>query len=299
MEILRLGDPGAFLGLSRPLIASDERAEARHNLMLGIASTAEAHPELYPTFLAWVVTDGGAPLAAASRTPPFNLVLADPASEDALEAVLEAVRRDDPEAPGLVANVPHAHTAARAWTGLTGATAEVVQRQGVYALTAVRDVPRAPGHHRPARAEERDLLLAWLLDFAVEATPAGTRDRGTIERSLDARLAADEDSGMRLWEDEGRPVSLVGFGSPTPSGIRIGPVYTPRIHRRHGYATSLTAEVSRSLLERGHRVCFLYTDLANPTSNAIYARIGYERVCDSVEYRFGYRTPISVNMPRA
>jgi predicted GNAT family acetyltransferase len=40
------------------------------------------------------------------------------------------------------------------------------------------------------------------------------------------------------------------------------------------------------LLDRGHRFCFLYTDLANPTSNSIYMRIGYEPVCDSRELAF-------------
>ena len=44
--------------------------------------------------------------------------------------------------------------------------------------------------------------------------------------------------------------------------------------------------MSAWLLVRGHRFCFLYTDLANPTSNAIYERIGYERICESVEYGF-------------
>jgi uncharacterized protein len=170
--------------------------------------------------------------------------------------------------------------------GAPGATAELVQRQGVYALTSLREVPRADGDPRPALREERELLLRWLTDFADEAIPGLTRDLATAERSLDVRLAEDDDAGMWLWEDEGEPVSLVGFGSPTSGGIRIGPVYTPPEHRRRGYATSLTAEVTHRLLERGHRACFLYTDLANPTSNAIYARIGYERVCDSVEYRF-------------
>ena len=36
----------------------------------------------------------------------------------------------------------------------------------------------------------------------------------------------------------------------------------------------------------GRRFCFLYTDLANPTSNAIYERIGYVRICDSAEIAF-------------
>jgi predicted GNAT family acetyltransferase len=54
----------------------------------------------------------------------------------------------------------------------------------------------------------------------------------------------------------------------------------------HGYATSLVAAVSREQLSRGRTSCFLHTDLANPTSNAIYRRIGYERVCDSTVVAF-------------
>ena len=78
----------------------------------------------------------------------------------------------------------------------------------------------------------------------------------------------------------------MGFGGPTPNGIRIGPVYTPPELRGRGYASALTAQVSQLQLDRGKRFCFLYTDLANPTSNAIYRRIGYERVCDSRELAF-------------
>ena len=81
------------------------------------------------------------------------------------------------------------------------------------------------------------------------------------------------------------PVSMASYGGRTPTGIRIGLVYTPPRHRRRGYATSLVAEQSRWLLEQGYRSCFLYTDLSNPTSNAIYERIGYRRVADSTEYR--------------
>jgi predicted GNAT family acetyltransferase len=37
---------------------------------------------------------------------------------------------------------------------------------------------------------------------------------------------------------------------------------------------------------RGVERVFLVTDLANPTSNAIYARVGYEPLEDDVELRF-------------
>jgi hypothetical protein len=69
-------------------------------------------------------------------------------------------------------------------------------------------------------------------------------------------------------------------------GIRLGPVYTPPERRRQGYATSLVAGVSARLLEGGFRRCYLLTDLANPTSNAIYRRVGYEQVCESAEYGY-------------
>ncbi len=37
---------------------------------------------------------------------------------------------------------------------------------------------------------------------------------------------------------------------------------------------------------RWARSCMLYTDLANPTSNKIYAEIGYRRVGDWEEHEF-------------
>ena len=81
-------------------------------------------------------------------------------------------------------------------------------------------------------------------------------------------------------------VSIAGFGGPTPNGIRIGPVHTPRARRGRGYGTAVTAAVTRLQLARGRTLCFLYTDLANPTSNAIYRRLGYVTVCDSREVAF-------------
>jgi hypothetical protein len=88
-----------------------------------------------------------------------------------------------------------------------------------------------------------------------------------------------------LWED-GEPVSLAAAGGPTPNGIRIGPVYTPPELRGRGYASALVAELTRVQLEGGRRFCFLFTDLANPTSNRIYQRVGYEPVTDVDQWSF-------------
>jgi predicted GNAT family acetyltransferase len=140
-----------------------------------------------------------------------------------------------------------------------------------------------PGAMRIATSEDRPLLAKWFLAFAVEALP-GEPDKERLAREIDYRLAS-ADAGLVLWEHKGA-VSLAGFGGPTPKGIRIGPVYTPPELRGRGYASALVAELSSRLLAGGRRFCFLYTDLANPTSNKIYERIGYVRVCDSAEIEF-------------
>ena len=88
----------------------------------------------------------------------------------------------------------------------------------------------------------------------------------------------------RLQEPEGP--RAIGWGGQTPNGVRIGPVYTPPELRRRGYASALTASVSARMLAAGRRFCFLYTDLENQTANRIYGDIGYEPVCDSVDYAF-------------
>jgi predicted GNAT family acetyltransferase len=81
-------------------------------------------------------------------------------------------------------------------------------------------------------------------------------------------------------------MSLAGFGSPTATGIRVGPVYTPPDRRRKGFASALVADLSRRMLEKGYEFCFLYTDLSNPYSNKVYLTIGYEFVCESADFSF-------------
>jgi predicted GNAT family acetyltransferase len=79
---------------------------------------------------------------------------------------------------------------------------------------------------------------------------------------------------FRIWDDGAR-VAYAGFNDAAPEFARIAPVYTLPDRRGRGYATALVAVLSRELLARGKRRLFLTTDLANPTPNAIYARIGF------------------------
>ena len=71
-----------------------------------------------------------------------------------------------------------------------------------------------------------------------------------------------------------------------PAAVEQG-LREPGDERGRGYATALVAEQSQKLLDAGRRFCFLYTDLANPTSNAIYERIGYVKIAESAMVEFG------------
>jgi predicted GNAT family acetyltransferase len=145
--------------------------------------------------------------------------------------------------------------------------------------------PTVPSRHGAERVRTR------AGDRAADQSPA--RDVETIER----RLAQNT---LSIWEVDGVAVAMCGHGGRTPNGIRIGPVYTPPEHRGRGYATSLTARVSQRQLDDGRRFCFLYTDRANPTSNAIYERIGYRKVCEAAQLAFEslFRTASGASSPR-
>lgn len=86
--------------------------------------------------------------------------------------------------------------------------------------------------------------------------------------------------GLTLWETDGVPVSLAGVSRRVAGTVRVANVYTPPEHRGQGYAAAVTAEVSRVAREDGAREVLLFTDLANPTSNGVYRRVGYEAVSD-------------------
>lgn len=63
-------------------------------------------------------------------------------------------------------------------------------------------------------------------------------------------------------------------------------VYTSPHLRKRGYAIFCVAALTQRMLDSGKMFCCLYTDLTNPTSNAIYQKIGYEPVCDSEDLIF-------------
>ena len=257
--------------------------ETEHCLVLGICSELIRYPERieHQPYLATVV-ERGEVVAAALMTPPHNLLLSHCADPEALVPIADDLYGRGVALPGVNGAAPLSKAFAQLWQARTGQSYELGMALRIYRLDKVKPVFGVPGRLRRASEADRELLLAWIAAFS-EAVGEG-RDPRDTERTVE-RFLSSETRGLYLWED-GHPVSMAGYGGPTPHGMRVSAVYTPPQYRRRGYASACVAAVSQLLLDSGRQFCFLFTDLANPTSNHIYQEVGYRPACDVDVYRF-------------
>ncbi len=280
MKTETLSDPAEFRVRAAPLLGD----EARHNLILGILGTVVSAPDIYPERHLFLVSDESGPQCAAMMTRPYNLILSDAPRPAALATLIETLMAEEIEVPGVIGNQPTVGLFVEEWRRITGRRADLQMEQGVFMLTEVSPISGGAGRPRPGVPADQELLEQWMRTFLAEALPDEPFEEESQRRAIAQRLSGDGPNVYWLWEDDGQVVSWSGHGNPTGRGIRIGPVYTPPALRGRGYASSLVAAQSQWLLDNGYEFCFLYTDLANPTSNAIYERIGYRQVAESAVF---------------
>ena len=280
LRLTRARDPDDLDRLAFDFLAA---REAEHNLLFGILAGVRAGAyKTQPYFAA--VRDGDRVVAVALRTPPFNLVLSAIDDPGALELIVADAYSLWPDLIGVLGPKDHAPAFAALWDRRAGTRASLRTAERIFQLRRVVPPRPAPGRLRRAELADRELVTDWLVAFGSEALRID-QDRGEMAAFADRFIAGLGARELYLWEDAG-PVCMTGASAVTPNGSRVGPVYTPPQLRGRGYASALVASVSQAQLNAGRRFCFLFTDLANPTSNQIYRSIGYEPVCDVDEYRF-------------
>ncbi|MCW2960274.1 MAG: putative acyltransferase [Thermoleophilia bacterium] len=164
---------------------------------------------------------------------------------------------------------------AAAWHGETGVETRTLRDLRAFELHALRP-PRAPGGAaRAVAAADTDLLLRWCTAFVQDI---GEELTSIEAQATVARFESRQD--MLVWVVDDEPVAMAAINRRTPFSSCVAWVYTPPEHRRHGYASAVVAALSQRELDAGAQWCSLFTDLANPTSNHIYAELGYEPRCD-------------------
>jgi uncharacterized protein len=280
MEARRFEDPEAFAARAMDRLCLEP---GRHSLFFSIIDTLRYHPSVYSSYVLLTAEADGDVMGVAIRTAPFMVLVARPENDEALAVLATAMEALAPDAPGVVGARPEADAFAAQWIADRGGSLRVENRQGTFELTEVRTGRGAPGAMRIAYADDLALIDAWQAAFLREAVPGHPADDEHRRRQLDGLMRS---GAFRLWVEGHAPVSMCGVHQAPPIGARIGPVYTPPDLRGKGYATALVAAASQQQLDAGRPACYLNTDLANPTSNAIYQRIGYEWVCEAVDLRF-------------
>jgi RimJ/RimL family protein N-acetyltransferase len=244
-----------------------------------LASLRQAGPARFgdiPPVFGWHRRDDGTVDGAALQTPPYALLLASvPAGAVPGLLTVLAAGRGLPAAVNLATAAEPSFLAD--WAAVTGGTGAARMRSRLYRLGELRPPDPAPaGAARLASQADGDLLVGWHDAFRLEADGAGPED---ARRTVAERLGY---AGLMLWEAGGEPVAMASLTRIAAGVARVVGVYTPAEHRRRGYGAAVTTAVTQTALARGASEVVLFTDLANPTSNAIYQRLGYRPVEDRV-----------------
>lgn len=161
-----------------------------------------------------------------------------------------------------------------AWQTTTGSAPKSGPHLRLYRLGQfVRPGVAPPGAPRTATEGDRALLRDWCTRFVSEAGSLGA----DLDAFIDERMSR---GGWRLWTVGGEPVAMAAMTSVVVGTARLTPVYTLPEQRGRGYGSAVTAAVSQAARDAGAEHVLLFTDLANPTSNSVYQRIGYRPVSD-------------------
>ncbi|HVE62886.1 MAG TPA: GNAT family N-acetyltransferase [Mycobacteriales bacterium] len=232
-----------------------------------------------------VVTDQSGVVGAAMRTatsppcPPFLL----PMPDDAAVGLARVLHERGEEVLGINGALPTVQLCADELARLVGGRVDVAYHTRLHELRDLVQPAAVPGELRLATEGDVELATEWFEAFLDDADEQAGRQRGAAGHQAtgpDEVLRRIRSHHLWFWVDEsGDPVHLTGANPPALGVARIGPVYTPPSQRGRGWASNAVAGVSRQLQAAGARVC-LYTDQANPTSNKIYAALGFAPVTD-------------------
>jgi uncharacterized protein len=282
IRVRKHADARAFLARAEQWLL---RAEQRYGLLLGIAYQVLRGKHRYRAPIYWATIedasaaqDGAAGdeslVGCAFRTPPHQVGVTElPAA--AVEPLVTSLRASYLNLPGVSGPEATATAFAIAWTRSFGGRWWIEHRQRLHSLERVIfPTAPAPGMLRAALAPDVPVARAWMAGFI--------RDTGVRHVTADSAARLIEEGRLHFWMD-GEPRCMVGAVRDTPNTTGVAAVYTPPAFRNRGYASIAVATLSQQLLDAGRRSCFLYTDLANPVSNAVYRRVGYEPIDDVVE----------------
>lgn len=276
-EVQLTSDPAHVLAAARGFLHS---RPALHNVILTLLAdrAATGQPGRY-----WIVGDGGdgGGVAGVALQSPLDFSCGiTPMADAALDALVPAMAAEAPDLPGVNAEAGAAAAFAGRWCQLRRVPGRPDFGMRLHVLGELHHPVGVAGSLRPATGTDLALITGWAQGFLDETHGGDASASEAARRMLEAGV-------LSIWEDGGgEPVSCAAAQPPHAGMRRINFVYTPPDRRGRGFAAACVAAVSAQV-QAGGNGCMLYTDLANPTSNGVYQRLGYEAVAEALRYSFG------------
>lgn len=283
MQITTYGDVTAFLDRVQPTLMQQETL---HSLLIGIALNVQKDPGRYGSNMYMATVDEEEELVlAALMTLPFYLVLASvhDNNQAAIDLLVRHTLQRNWPLPGVIGMDQTVDAFAATWEQLSGHKAKPDVFQYLYELTEVTAPRPVPGRLRLATEADAPTIGNWSEAFFAEALPNNPAHEGGDQYAL-RRIVRQE---IYVWElPDGQLASMAAIGRSLPHTASVGLVYTPPELRGAGYASNCVAALSQHILDSGKTSSNLFADMANPTSNGIYQKIGYRLLGELHEYVF-------------
>ena len=262
-----------FLHLRRPALVAEE---SRHTLTWEAIQREQrvGGGRLEEFFWTYHMQDGAIAHAFTEKRGT-HLVLSSMDSA-AASSLVEPVASIPPRLTGVEGPQSEALEFAGAWNRYTGGTHRVEMEQGLWEVKQVHLPDTHGGKLVQATAEHRNILIPFAAGFSAECFPSRTLNESQLAVRMDRYIASGK---AFLWQNEaGESVAMACIVRDSPTTSSISWVYTPPKKRGLGYGACVVAFLSQEQLDGGKKACNLHTDLENPTSNALYRRLGYQPV---------------------
>jgi predicted GNAT family acetyltransferase len=266
------------------------RQPVENNLLLSHAFDPDSQPpgDGAQTF-AWVVDQDDAidaddaVVAAAWTMPPYRMTISEMPPAAAAALAEELCKREVPM-PGVNGPAGTAAEFARCWSELTGKTGSRERDQWLMRCAAATRPTGMSGQPREARPDEVEQIGEWFSEMMRDSglPPDKVRPHTT-------HMAQTQQASGRLivWEEDGEPVGATGWMQPIAGVARPAGMFILPERRQGGYAGALLAEATARALDGGCDTCVCHHYLAYAPMQAVVERVGYRRVRDVTEYRFG------------
>jgi predicted GNAT family acetyltransferase len=254
----------------------------RNTVLLTVSETVRLHgPHAYegelPARFGWWRAAEGAPVEGAFvHTPPHRPILG-PMPDPAARGLVRTWRSSGAPVTGATGVQRTMEALADEWRAGNGESS-VFRSERLFRLDVLTPPQSGPaGAAGVAGVADLPLLADWFRAFSEDIGMAvGVDHTAHAARRVEA-------GQLLLWRVDGVPVSMAGFSAVVAGQARVAPVYTPADLRGRGYAGAVTCAASEAARAAGAGQVLLFTDVANPTSNALYQRLGYRPLGDYLQ----------------